>query len=212
MPTRRPSLLDSRISLLGRALATISGSTPTTRPSPASSPDPTLETADRALSGALMRVNHVGEICAQALYESQALTARDPQVARGFRQAAREEGDHLAWTRQRLDELGDRPSLLNPLWYGASFAIGLLAGRLGDPVSLGFMAETEKQVEAHLTAHLDRLPAADLRSREVVRVMVSDERGHAEQARARGAATLPSPVRGLMRLASRVMTSTAHHI
>ncbi len=159
-----------------------------------------------------MRVNHVGEVCAQALYESQALTARDPAIREGFRRAAAEEGDHLGWTRQRLDELGGRPSLLNPLWYGGAFVIGALAGRLGDRFSLGFMAETERQVEQHLAGHLQQLPAGDLRSRAIVQGMASDERAHADAAIAHGGVTLPAPVRGLMRLAAKVMTRTAHHV
>ena len=171
-----------------------------------------LSPQERRLSAALMRVNHVGEVCAQALYESQALTARDPAIREGFRRAAAEEGDHLGWTRQRLDELGGRPSLLDPLWYGGAFVIGALAGQLGDRFSLGFMAETERQVERHLAGHLQQLPAGDLRSRAIVQAMASDERAHADAAIAQGGVSLPAPVRGLMRLAAKVMTRTAHHV
>jgi ubiquinone biosynthesis monooxygenase Coq7 len=157
-----------------------------------------------------MRVNHVGEVCAQALYQAQALTARDPQLRAQLEHAAREEIDHLAWTRARLRELSDRPSLLNPLWYAGAFGIGLLAGRLGDAASLGFVVETERQVEHHLANHLDRLPAADLASRAIVAQMKADEAQHADAAQAAGAAPMPAPLQALMRAAARVMTTTAH--
>jgi ubiquinone biosynthesis monooxygenase Coq7 len=153
---------------LDNALRTLTGAVHAARPLPAPQPGPVpppLSEAERRLSGALMRVNHVGEVCAQALYQAQALTARDPALRERMAQAAREEIDHLAWTEQRLDELGDRTSLLNPLWYAGAFGIGLLAGRAGDAVSLGFVVETERQVEQHLAGHLDRLPAADTASR-----------------------------------------------
>ena len=168
--------------------------------------------AEKRLSGALMRVNHVGEVCAQALYQAQALTARTPELRAQMDRAAREETDHLAWTQQRLDELGDRASLLNPLWYAGAFGIGLLAGRLGDRLSLGFVIETERQVEQHLAGHLDRLPAGDERSRAIVQAMKEDERRHADDALAAGGFELPAPVRWLMRSAAKVMTTTAHHI
>ena len=168
--------------------------------------------ADRRLSGALMRVNHVGEVCAQALYQAQALTARTPELRQQMERAAREETDHLAWTQQRLDELGDRPSLLNPLWYAGAFGIGVLAGRLGDATSLGFVVETERQVEQHLAGHLDRLPAGDGRSRALVAAMKEDEARHADHALAAGAALLPLPVRLLMRGAAWLMTGTAHYV
>jgi ubiquinone biosynthesis monooxygenase Coq7 len=159
-----------------------------------------------------MRVNHVGEVCAQALYEGQAATTRDPELAEHFRRAAIEEGDHLAWARSRIDELGARPSLLNPLWYAGAFALGTLAGRVGDRVSLGFMAETERQVEEHLAGHLDRLPLDDERSRAIVDKMKEDEIRHAGEAMRLGGARLPFPVRVAMRFAARVMTSTAHYV
>jgi ubiquinone biosynthesis monooxygenase Coq7 len=171
-----------------------------------------LPEPERRLAGALMRVNHVGEICAQALYQAQALTARSDGLRRQMDRAAREETDHLAWTRQRLDELGDRPSRLNPLWYAGAFGIGLLAGRLGDPASLGFVVETERQVEEHLAGHLDRLPEADRRSRAIVAQMKADEARHADEAQAAGGVDLPPPVRWMMRAAARVMTATAHRI
>jgi ubiquinone biosynthesis monooxygenase Coq7 len=168
--------------------------------------------AERREAGALMRVNHVGEVCAQALYTAQAAVTRDPGLRRHFEEAAREETDHLAWTRQRLDELGARPSILNPLWYAGAFGLGLVAGRLGDPLSLGFVAETERQVEAHLDSHLDRLPSGDSASKAVVEQMKLDEARHASQAVDAGAAELPAPAKALMRVASRVMTTLAHRI
>ncbi len=171
-----------------------------------------LDDAERKLSGALMRVNHVGEVCAQALYQSQALATQDSALRTHFEQAAREEIDHLAWTQQRLQELGDRPSLLNPLWYGGAFALGLLMGRISDRNSLGFVVETERQVEAHLHSHLERLPAQDSTSRAIVQQMKEDEQHHAEQALAAGAAPLPAPVQTLMRLAAKVMTTVAHRV
>ena len=159
-----------------------------------------------------MRVNHVGEICAQALYTAQAASTRDPGLRSHLEQAAREETDHLAWTRTRLDELGARPSLLNPIWYAGAFGLGLLAGRLGDRVSLGFVMETERQVEAHLASHLDRLPASDHASRAIVAQMKEDEALHASQAANAGGAELPAVAKGLMRAAAKVMTTTAHYI
>jgi ubiquinone biosynthesis monooxygenase Coq7 len=167
---------------------------------------------ERREAGALMRVNHVGEVCAQALYTAQAAVTRNPALKAHFLEAAREETDHLAWTRQRLDELGTHASLLNPLWYAGAFGLGLVAGRFGDPLSLGFVAETERQVEAHLDSHLNRLPAADTASRAVVEQMKRDEARHAAQALAAGATELPAPAKALMRLASRVMTALAHRI
>ena len=171
-----------------------------------------LSAADKALAGALMRVNHVGEVCAQALYASQALSTRNPVLREQFLAASKEEGDHLAWTRERLDEVGARPSLLNPLWYAGAFGLGLLAGRLGDRVSLGFVVETERQVEAHLASHLERLPEGDHASRAIVAQMKDDEARHAQEAQGAGALALPGPVRALMRASAKVMTSTAHYI
>ncbi len=171
-----------------------------------------LSSADKTESGALMRVNHVGEVCAQALYTAQALATRNPTLRRHFTEASAEETDHLAWTRQRLDELGSRPSLLNPLWYAGAFGLGLLAGRMGDRVSLGFVVETEKQVEAHLQGHMQRLPAADHASRAIVAQMKDDEARHARDAEHAGAIGLPTPVRSLMRAAAKVMTTVAHRV
>ena len=159
-----------------------------------------------------MRVNHVGEVCAQALYNAQSLSTRDAALKTQFARAAREETDHLAWTQQRLRELGAHPSLLNPLWYAGSFAIGLIAGRAGDAVSLGFVVETERQVEQHLDSHLQRLPNADTSSHAIVQQMKADEARHGAAAQAAGAAALPAPVRWAMRLVAVVMTSTAHRI
>lgn len=195
------------------ALRTLSGTNRASRPCPTAGVDSVpLPPDERRLSGALMRVNHVGEVCAQALYHAQALSTRDAELRRRFDAAAREETDHLAWTQQRLSELGARPSLLNPLWYGGAFAIGLLAGRAGDALSLGFVVETERQVEHHLEGHLDRLPAADHASRAIVKEMKDDEVRHAAAASAAGAVDLPLPVRWAMRAAARVMTTTAHYV
>lgn len=197
-----------------QTLRTLAGAVHASRPlpRPASPAEALLSEADKAASGALMRVNHVGEVCAQALYQAQSLTARSDDLRQDLQRAAREEIDHLAWTQQRLDELGARPSLLNPLWYAGAFAIGLAAGRLGDARSLGFVIETERQVEEHLAGHLDRLPAADTRSRAIVDAMKDDERRHADAALAAGGVELPAPVRWLMRGAARVMTATAQLI
>jgi 3-demethoxyubiquinol 3-hydroxylase len=184
---------------------------PCPRPLPGEEGLPLTE-ADKARSAALMRVNHVGEVCAQALYASQALGTHDPALKAQFEEAAREETDHLAWTEQRLRELGGRTSVLNPLWYAGAFAIGLIAARSGDKTSLGFVVETERQVEQHLHSHLDRLPAGDQASRAIVRQMRDDEVAHADAARAAGGVDLPAPVRGLMRLSAKVMTFTAHRL
>ncbi len=159
-----------------------------------------------------MRVNHVGEICAQALYEAQAFAARSPELRASFERSAQEESDHLAWTQKRIEQLGGRPSLLNPLWFGGSFLIGLAAARAGDRISLGFMEETERQVEQHLESHLERLPAADAESRAIVAQMRDDERKHADLAAQLGAASLPLPVRWAMRAAAKLMTTTAHYV
>ncbi len=183
------------------------------RPCPVVPADETqLDAQERRHAGALMRVNHVGEVCAQALYTAQALATRDAALRRHFEQAALEETDHLAWTAERLAELGDRPSLLNPLWYAGAFGLGLLAGRFGDKVSLGFVVETEKQVEAHLQGHLDLLPAGDHASRAIVVQMKADEATHAAQAQQAGALELPAGVKALMRAGAKVMTTTARYI
>ena len=205
--------LDPLLNAADAVLRTLFARPHATRPAPqpAQPPGP-LTDAERREAGALMRVNHVGEICAQALYTAQAAVTRDPALREQFVKAAHEETDHLAWTRQRLDDLGARPSLLNPLWYAGAFGLGLVAGRLGDALSLGFVAETERQVEAHLDGHLERLPAPDTASRAVVTQMKEDEARHAAQAWSAGARELPAPARAAMRLASRVMTTVAHRI
>ena len=205
--------MDALLIALDTALRTISGGSHAARPCPRPPGEASsLSDEERELSGALMRVNHVGEVCAQALYSAQALTTKDAALKAQFEQAAREETDHLAWTQERLRQLGARASLLNPLWYGGAFAIGLLAGRSGDATSLGFLVETERQVERHLEGHLDRLPVHDTASRAIVDQMRADEARHADDAQHAGAATLPPPARWAMRLAAKVMTTTAHRI
>jgi ubiquinone biosynthesis monooxygenase Coq7 len=202
------------IAAADRALRTLAAPPVASRPSPAggaSEAEPLTDDEARE-AVALMRVNHVGEVCAQALYDAQALAARSPELRTMFEQAAREEADHLAWTEERIRALGGRTSLLNPLWYGGAFAIGLAAARIGDRASLGFMAETERQVEQHLQGHLDRLPESDAPSRAIVAQMKEDEVRHADAATALGGAELPLPVRMAMRLAARVMTRTAHYL
>jgi 3-demethoxyubiquinol 3-hydroxylase len=211
------SFLDPYISSLDHALRTLAGATHASRANPAgrwpeATADQGMGAEERRLAGGLMRVNHVGEVCAQALYQAQALSARSPELRQQMQAAAREETDHLAWTQDRLDQLGAHPSWLNPVWYAGAFGIGWLAGRLGDRVSLGFVVETERQVEQHLAGHMERLPAADERSRAIVSAMQADERRHAEAALAAGAVELPLPARTLMRLAARVMTGTARYI
>lgn len=175
-------------------------------------PEPGLAEIEKQHVAALMRVNHCGEICAQALYQGQALASRDPAISAALRHAATEEGEHLAWTERRLGELGGRKSLLNPLWYSGSLCLGLLAGKLGDAWNLGFLAETERQVEAHLNGHLQRLPETDRKSWAVIEQMKIDEVGHARTAERLGAHELPGVVRQAMRFASGVMTRTAYWI
>ena len=228
---------DSLITEFDRGLRSLTGAVRASRPSPAhhletdttavvpvpaaSDDDPAslsglppgvLTPAEQRHAAGLMRVNHVGEICAQALYQAQKLTARSQTLRRGFEDAAREEQDHLAWTAERLEQLESRPSLLNPLWYTGSLAIGLVAGAFGDKISLGFMAETERQVEQHLGSHLGTLPETDFASRAIVAQMRDDEASHAHAATAAGGVDLPLPVRSLMRAASKVMTQTAYYI
>jgi len=213
--TRQLDLVDQLLATADRALRTVASTPVATRPYPTAThaAEPAeLSPEQRSEAAALMRVNHVGEVCAQALYEAQALGTPDPRLREAFVEAAREETDHLAWTARRIAELGGRTSLLNPLWYGGAFAIGLLAARMGDRVSLGFMAETEKQVERHLQGHLDRLPPADAASRAVVEQMRIDEVHHGRTAMDLGGAELPLPARLAMRLAAKVMTTTAHYV
>lgn len=196
-----------------RALRTLSGLAHTRRPIPgADLAEPELTPEERRHAAGLMRVNHTGEVCAQALYSAQALVARNPEIAQRFASAAREEEEHLAWTQARLAELSDRTSLLNPVWYAGAFAIGTVAGLAGDSVNLGFVVETERQVEEHLTVHLERLPGSDAKSRAIVDTMRDDEVRHAEMAEDAGAMRLPAPVRGLMRVAASVMKAVAYRV
>ena len=196
-----------------RALRSVFAAARSQRPTPgALLPEAEMSDLERAHAGALMRINHVGEICAQALYQGQALTSRDPALREALRGAADEETEHLAWTEQRIAELGGRKSLLNPLWYLGALSMGLLAGRCGDRWNLGFLAETERQVEAHLDSHLKSLPIHDARSREIVDQMRIDEIRHAETAVGLGAAELPAPVKAAMKYAARVMTGVAYRI
>ena len=172
-----------------------------------------LTEAEKSLSGALMRVNHVGEVCAQALYAGQSLASQNPELKAKLDAASREETDHLAWTSERLQQLNSRPSLLNPVWYAGAFAIGYAAGKLGgDRLSLGFVVATENQVEAHLAGHMTQLPANDVASKAIVAQMKSDEIAHARMAQKAGALDLPSPVKSLMGAAAKVMTTVAHHV
>jgi ubiquinone biosynthesis monooxygenase Coq7 len=212
MDPRVASPLDRLLELADTGLRASFGRPASSRPTPGQPTSAPLDPGRRRHAAALMRVNHAGEIAAQGLYQGQALTARTPGTREALRQAAAEEGDHLAWCRDRLDELGSRPSLLDPFWYAGSVAIGALAGLAGDRVSLGFMAETERQVEGHLAAHLERLPADDARSRAIVEQMQADEISHGRAAVAAGAASLPEPVPRLMRLTARFMTGTAYWI
>jgi ubiquinone biosynthesis monooxygenase Coq7 len=205
--------IDDFIAQFDRALRTVSGVAEAVRASPASEvPEAELEPGARAHAAALMRVNHVGEVCAQALYQGQALTARDAEAKRELEQAAREEEDHLAWSAERIAELGGRPSLLNPFWYAGAFAMGAAAGVFGDRWNLAFLAETERQVEEHLSGHLEKLPQNDGRTRVLVDAMRADEARHRDTAIRLGAAELPRPVKRAMRLAARVMTTVAYRV
>ena len=217
--------LDELISEFDRGLRSMTGVSRMSRPIPEPEPahadvvEPLAESADTVLtaeekahSAGLMRVNHVGEVCAQALYQAQKLATKSASLKRGFEAAAREEEDHLAWTMKRLRDLDSRPSLLNPLWYTGSLALGFIAGRFGDRVSLGFMAETERQVEKHLNSHMTSLPVNDHASRAIVEQMRTDEAAHAAAAVDAGGIELPFPVRALMRATSKVMTRTAYYI
>jgi len=205
--------LDSAICAFDRTLRTMSSVATASRPNPALGvAEPGLTEQEKTHSAGLMRVNHVGEVCAQALYAAQSAFAKTPLTREQFQKAGEEEVDHLAWTADRLQELGSRTSLLNPLWYAGSFALGAVAAKLGDPVSLGFVVETERQVEAHLDRHLDELPANDLRSRAIVTQMRDDEVAHAEAAAGLGAAELPLPVKKVMEAMAKIMTTAAYRI
>ena len=205
--------LDSLIVHFDRALRTVAGVQRAQRASPAAGmAEGALDAAARAEAAALMRVNHVGEVCAQALYQGQAITARNPHNRQALEKAALEEQDHLAWSAERVRELGGRTSLLNPLWYAGAFALGAAAGALGDRWSLAFVAETERQVEAHLSGHLERLPPGDRKTRALVEAMRDDEIRHRESAIALGAAELPEPLKLGMRAMAMVMTTVAHRV
>ena len=212
MGVRTYTTTDVFFLLADDALTTLFGRPRTTgRENPGATVDEgQLSTFEKAQSARLMRVNHSGEVCAQALYRSQALTARSDALKKRMVQAAREENDHLRWCEDRIETLGGKKSLLNPIWYAGSFALGAVAGLIGDRWNLGFLAETEHQVEKHLEGHLDRLPESDARSRAVVRQMKEDELSHATSALQAGAAELPDPIKNWMRLTSRVMTKTSH--
>lgn len=206
-------MIDHLILEFDKALRTVFASAPTIRSMPgADLPEVEMDTSQRKHTAALMRVNHCGEICAQALYQGQALTSRDPAIKAALESAAREETEHLAWTERRIAELGGRKSFLNPLWYGGALAMGVLAGKLGDAWNLGFLAETERQVESHLESHKAKLAQDDLRSWKILEQMRQDEVGHAETAVRLGARELPSPVKQVMQLASKAMTTTAYYV
>ena len=207
-----PSPIDSLIVAADRALRAVFSSAAPSRPTPGADREPDLSDADRLEAAALMRVNHAGEVAAQALYHGQSMLARNPETRAMLLAAAREESDHLAWCEQRLAELGATPSLLNPLWYAGSFAIGAVAAAFGDRTSLAFVAETERQVEGHLHEHLGRLPADDERSRAILSAMQADEVAHGAKAAAAGGASLPWPIGELMRGTARIMTRTAYWI
>ena len=212
MGVRTYTTTDVFFLLADDALTTLFGKPRTTgRENPGATVDQgQLSSFEKTQSARLMRVNHSGEVCAQALYRSQALTARSDALKKRMVQAAREENDHLRWCEDRIETLGGKKSLLNPIWYAGSFALGTVAGLIGDRWNLGFLAETERQVEKHLEGHLDRLPESDARSRAVVRQMKEDELSHATSALQAGAAELPDPIKNWMRLTSRVMTKTSH--
>jgi ubiquinone biosynthesis monooxygenase Coq7 len=213
MTVRTLSPLDRLLAGIERALETVAGAPEAARVSPAATlEEAPLDDAERRHAAGLMRINHTGEVCAQALYDGQAALARDETTRRHLRHAADEETDHLAWCALRLRELDSRPSLLNPLWYAGSYAIGAAAALVGDRVSLGFVVETERQVEAHLEDHLQRLPRQDARSRAVLAQMQADEVRHADNAKASGGIDLPFPIPGLMHLSSLVMKSVAYRI
>jgi ubiquinone biosynthesis monooxygenase Coq7 len=213
MSVRSLNRLDRLISGLERAMEAVAGSPEPVQRSPGDAvPDAPMDDAQRRHAAGLMRINHVGEVCAQALYVGQAALARTEETRRHLMHAAQEETDHLAWCAERLKQLDSRPSLLNPLWYAGSYAIGVAAAAVGDPISLGFVVETERQVEAHLAEHLERLPSQDERSRAILRQMQADEVRHADAAQARGGIDLPWPLPRLMHAASTVMKTVAYRI
>jgi len=213
MSVRTLSPFDRLLAGLERAMEAVAGSPEAMRKSPGDEvPDAPLSDAERRHAAGLMRINHVGEVCAQALYVGQAALARTEETRRHLMHAAQEETDHLAWCAERLKQLDSRPSLLNPLWYAGSYAIGVAAAAVGDPISLGFVVETERQVEAHLADHIERLPPQDDRSRAILKQMQADEVRHAVAAQARGGIDLPWPIPRLMKAASAVMKTVAYRI
>jgi ubiquinone biosynthesis monooxygenase Coq7 len=204
---------DSLIINFDKALRTVFASAASRRPYPDTGIDEAdMNEAEKRRAAGLMRINHSGEVCAQALYQGQSLTARNPEAAKALVEAGEEETEHLAWCEKRLGELGSHKSYLNPLWYAGSFGLGMLAGALGDKWNLGFLAETERQVEGHLDAHLGLLPEQDAKSRAIVEQMKTDEIKHAETALAHGGADLPMPVKLAMKLTSKVLTKTAYYL
>ena len=206
-------LIEQLITTFDAGLRTLFATAHAARPRPdADLEDPALDDASKHHAAALMRINHVGEVCAQALYSGQAITSKNPQIVKALQHAAAEETDHLAWCEARINELGGRKSLLNPLWYVGSFTLGAVAGALGDKWNLGFLAETENQVAAHLQNHLQQLSNADIKTRTIVNQMQQDEAAHASEANALGASELPAPIKTGMKIASKIMTKTAYHI
>jgi ubiquinone biosynthesis monooxygenase Coq7 len=213
MMMRALSPIDRLLNATDNFLRSVSTTPPSSRAYPAKNiPEASLNDAERKLAAALMRVNHAGEVAAQALYQGQALAAKTPEMQKLLQEAATEEADHLNWTAKRLEALGSRPSVLSPLWYVGAFTLGAIAGRLGDRVSLGFLAETERQVEQHLMEHMSRLPQADEASKAVVEQMKEDEIKHRNTALDHGGADLPKPVQSMMRASGKVMTTVAHYV
>ena len=205
--------LDQFITTFDAGLRTVFASAQAARPRPdADLEESALDDASKRHAAALMRINHVGEICAQALYSGQAITSKNPQIVKALQHAAAEEIDHLAWCEARINELGGRKSLLNPLWYAGSFTLGTVAGALGDQWNLGFLAETENQVATHLQSHLQQLSDEDIKTHTIVHQMQQDEAAHASEANALGASELPAPIKAGMKIASKIMTKTAFYI
>ena len=206
-------LIDTLINTFDTGLRTVFAEVHASRVRPdAGIEEAILDDKKKQQAAALMRINHVGEVCAQALYSGQALTSRNPRIVSALQQAAAEETDHLAWCEGRINELGGRKSILNPIWYTGSFTLGAIAGLVGDKWNLGFLAETEQQVSAHLVSHLEKLSVEDAKTRAIVAQMHTDETAHALEAKQLGAAQLPEPVKAGMKLASKIMTTTAHYL
>ena len=204
--------IDAIIIEFDKAIRTLTGNVRSQRAMPRAREEPSLSDSERREAAALMRVNHCGEVCAQALYQGQAMASSNDTIKAALERAAHEEADHLAWSEARIRELGGRTSVLNPVWYAGSLAIGFAAGKLGDAWNLGFLAETEKQVEAHLQGHLERLSPRDAGTRAVIETMQAEEAGHARTAQALGARELPQPARKMMRLLARVMTTLSYRL